>query len=100
MNKDFKNLSEIQKKLKKNHLILIEFVHDLSIIVTKENIYLTSWEEGDYILKKGLLQLMDKKQKENRKSLKYWRIEEDKKERYEILDHIFKTCKYTTVEYW
>ena len=101
MNKELNNLEQIQKKLKRNHLILIEFVYDLTIIVTKDNIYLSNWEEGNYSLKNNLLlALMSKEQKKEYKFLKCWCIEEDIKERYEILDHIFETCKYTTVKCW
>lgn len=89
-----------QKKLKDNQYLYLEFYYNLSLIVTRNNIYVDSWEEGNYPMRNGMLPIMTRKEKEKYDDILYHNYREDIETTYKILDKIFDTCKYHTVECW
>lgn len=94
------NVSKKQKELKENQWILMEIYHDLTIIITRHNIYIDSWEEGNHPMKKGLLPIMNSKIREKYNEFFYYTVKEDISNIYKILDKILDTCEYRTVEFW
>ena len=96
----YSNPEKIQKLIEKDQFLYLEFKNDLSIAMSKDNIYVDSWEEGNYSMNNNLLQRFDIGNFDQSKSQLYYYFDLDIEKRYSFLDKIFENCKYCTVKNW